>query len=288
MSSAAESFFDITTGRNHGIVPTADALRVVLDSGATLLLWRDGESVKVRASAVAGRESVEASGERIDQALSALVGKLVLGKSGVEVTEWEVAAEHVQSGGEHDGRQLGVQFGRITVPLFAPDESDRDGDIARKIVGAVELMRRGCGCGGRVHAIVVRVGRDGPVGIACMPCSPEPPIGATLVARRFVGETVPHVDVRWDSLDHGRKTTLLQRAIETLKRDRALAGLADGHTKLCLLSTDGRQLAIAELNEYDDAFAASRARAEMERTAGRAGEPVLTLRMTAVCRTAAL
>lgn len=48
--SVAKSFFDITTGRNHGVIPTSDAVRIVLDAGATLMLDRT-DAGEIRASA---------------------------------------------------------------------------------------------------------------------------------------------------------------------------------------------------------------------------------------------
>jgi len=296
MSSAVESFFDITTGRNHGVVPTADSLRIILDSGASLILEKDGGTIRATAgSTKAGeyRAPVEATGERIDQALSALVGKLVLGESGVEVTEWEVEApkDSVQVGQTTVPLLQGVRFGQTTVPLLpgnlthgqageplSPPVVAED-DIVQRLIGTIELARREWGRGGRINAVVVRVsGYRNLVGVACLSERPEPPIGAKLVARRRLVGGTPCVElplsldtfsgVQWDKAPPGSCPTdagaeclqisgprRLRQAAAAIKQDCALAGLAPGSTRIrvCLLSAGGQELGCAELG-LEEAF----------------------------------
>jgi hypothetical protein len=248
------SFFDITTGRNHGVIPTADALRIILDSGASLILEKDGGTIRATAKPEQQyRAPVEATEERIDQALSALVGKLVLGESGVEVTEWEVDDSSLTESPDAAKKAKSVRFGWLTVPLFAADETD-GGDITRKIIDPIEFARRQPGGGGRIYAIVVRVsGRGGLAGVACAPERLEPPVGATLTARRVVVGT-PRVDlplrldtlsnVEWGAKSFPDARLRLWHGAVKLKQDAALAGFgATGHhVRLCLLSAAGQEL----------------------------------------------
>jgi len=233
--SVAKSFFDITTGRNHGVIPTSDAIRIVLDSGATLLLDKvpppdGGKGPLFRAVAareteadsgggLAFRATTSVSADRIDRALSALVEKLLTGESGVEVTEWSYAPA--------SEAPCQLAFGQIGVPLFRlgearnPGES-RDDAVARLLLRAVEVARRDqSGC---VNAVVVHVADSDMVGVACLPEKPEPPVGATLVERRHVGAP-PFADIAWEQIRR-RRHGLVRRAIDKLRRDCGLSGVS--------------------------------------------------------------
>lgn len=254
--SVAKSFFDITTGRSHGVIPTSDAVRVVLDSGATLMLDKvppcnckppdecsDCKGPKVvRARAAWGERGTDprvgapndllhrafscvmpVTGDRIDRALSALVERLLIGDSGVEVTEWTIP-----SADDWDP-PMKIPFGHFTsVPLFVVGEIDlndgesKEGAITRLLLSAVEMARNDDRWG-LIHAVVVRSADDKTAGIACMPDRPEPPVGATLVARRKIGGK-PHVDVPWGQIENGRYA-IVRRAIDRLKADCAMVGI---------------------------------------------------------------
>jgi len=231
--SATKSFFNITTGRSHGVVPASDAVRIALDSGATLTLDKappcscrppDGCSdcegpklIRARATWPAADEGdrdgrpIEAKGERVDKVLSALVGELILGEAGVEVTEWTVPPEGADT--PH------VQFGRVGVPWFVAESED---DVAQRLLKCVEVARRDQG--DRINAVVVRVRDRGEVGIACLPEKPEPPVGATLTGRRMAGGS-PWADVPWDQVVGMGRVGLVRRAVDRVRRDCELAGL---------------------------------------------------------------
>jgi len=251
--SVAKSFFDITTGRSHGVIPTSDAVRIVLDAGATLILEKacacedacrgrkcacpppPASRTLIRAEAADRRDGelwASATGERVDQALSALVSEMVLGEAGVEVTEWAIQA----AGGEHRTDVKHVQFGRIRVPLFTCECED---DIAGKLVRTVEKARRSQS--DRINAVVVRLPGTDEVGIACVPEKPEPPVGATLTGRRTVGGS-PWSDVPWSQIEEGR-FNLVRRALVRLRRDCELAGLdVPGRVPRLSLLDDGGQV----------------------------------------------
>jgi len=235
--SVAKSFFDITTGRSHGVVPTSDAVRIVLDAGAILMLDRtDGGEIRARAAwgekPSACVEHVDppgdllhrsfscvmpVTGDRVDKALSALVEKLLIGESGVDVTEWTVPS----------AQDTNIPFGRfVRVPLFAIDLGESDDAIAKLLLKVVEAARRDDGYGsGHINAVVVRVADDDSmVGIGCMPEKPEPPVGATLTGRRMVGGS-PWADAPWDQVAGKGRVGLVRRAIDRVRRDCELAGL---------------------------------------------------------------
>lgn len=260
MSTVAKSLFDITTGRNHGVIPTSDAVRIILESGATIMLDKappapggtDGDAIQARAAwGETGRAPrvdvthhqpdddqlnrsfsrvISVTADRVDRALSALVGKLLVGDEGVEVTEWTVP--------KSPGRGKCVRFGNIGVPLFI---KSHDNDITKLLLSAVEMARSN-DKRGLIYAIVVRVaGNSNLAGIACGPEKPEPPLGATLVTRRRIGGK-PRIDVPWDQVEDEGPPIVL-RAIKQLKIDCEMMGIdyADLLPNLCLVSDSGQE-----------------------------------------------
>lgn len=291
--SIAKSFFDITTGRSHGVIPTSDAVRIVLNSGATLMLdeMHGRTDGVIRARAVwdeTGRAPrvdvtypcpdddllnrsfscvISASGDRVDRALSALVERLLIGESGVEVTEWTIPTSEIQE-------LSGVSFGKLRIPLFKLDGSggvqcldysfqngdcgnseSRETTLTRLLLDAVKIARIPFNerfnesFNGIMYAIVVRSTDSSMAGIACTPNRPESPIGATLVGRRMIGGK-PHIDVPWNQTEGEKQTkaavnvrsTAVFQAIEQLKIDCEMVGIRNAVPKLSLMpSVDGMQ-----------------------------------------------
>ncbi len=316
--SVAKSFFDITTGRSHGVIPTSDAVRIVLDSGATLMLdkvppcncrppdgcsdckgpkviraraaW--GERTETRVKLPIGDDDILhrmfscvtlATGDRIDRALSALVERLLIGESGVEVTEWTIPSA------DDWVPPMMIPFGhRISVPLFSIDESKLDDGeskedaITRLLLSAVETARND-DRGGLIHAVVVRSADDKKVGIACMREKPEPPVGATLVVRRRIGGK-PHVDLPFEQVE-SRRFALVERMFVRLRSDCAMVGLNCGqvYPRLSLLCGAGLETVGPKLPwsaETDHDMLAKSVTALMAKCDRRPA----TLRMTAVRR----
>lgn len=230
----------------------SDAVRVILDSGATLLLDRvpgtglglPPDMVRAIAATPAGHEKggmrltfdIEhvVTEDRVDKALSSLVERLLIGDSGVEVTEWTVP--------DPQGADNDVPFGRFSIELFKIDDctsSDRlvrrgetkEEAMTRLLLSGVEAARKNNS--GLIHATVIHSADGSMAGRACTSDSPEPPVGATLVARRKIGGQ-PCVDIQWDQIDNGLEDAV-QHAVARLRKDCAMVGIDLARSRLEML-----------------------------------------------------
>lgn len=174
--SVAESLFNVVADGKHSITPT-DAIRAILGSGMKLNLEECRGHILADAVRANG-DRVSTKGERLDEALTKLVGKLIYGERIIERTDWSFPTKTYPLFGTAAG--VGTEFWISWTPVKG-DASDAaiDALVGSMMYGIAEKNLKES-----LYAVVLRDSdnsRD--VRVGCTTAMPIPPVGATLLKR---------------------------------------------------------------------------------------------------------